>query len=358
MSTFKDKLSSLLQRRSPAGGSIGWLDRLKDQRLTVLCYHRVQRSDDIRFQGFKPTISASQENFAKQMDYVRAHFNPISLHDLVGWVEDERQIPARPILVTFDDGYRDNAEVAWPIMRDRGIPAVIFLATDYIGTGRPFMWDFAAYCIAQTHKEHATVPLIGSTSLVTGPEQDAAVIAWVDAVKRLPGSARNNAMDELAAALDAPPPPQDMFRRLYLDWSDVHALARQGVEFGGHTCTHPILTQLPLEEAIREISDSIKRIAADLDLPPLGFAYPNGSARDYSRDHEQAVRQSGVPVAFSLEPGPVLLSRVREKRMAIPRVYIGQNDNMPRFIAKMNGAARLRYLLRNPRRLIAMAISR
>ncbi|MBJ6126167.1 polysaccharide deacetylase family protein [Microvirga splendida] len=347
MSTFTVRHAPSLKSQHKKDIPAGWLRSIREAQLTVLCYHRVEHPDDNGFQGFKPTYSATREAFVRQMDYLKAHYNPISLRDLVAWLDEDRQLPPCPVLITFDDGYRDNAEVAWPIMRDRGLPAAIFLATEYIGAGRPFIWDFAAYCFQQTPRYSAAVPLIGWTSLGTEGERDSATVAWVEKRKRLPAAGRDQAMSELAAALDVPPAPQDTFRRLYLDWSDVQVLARQGVEFGAHTCSHPILTQVSPTEADEEIIHSINELTSRLGAAPLAFAYPNGSARDYSHVHEAIVRQSGMPVAFSLEPGPIALPMIRNRLMSIPRIYIGRNDNMLRFIAKLNGVARFSHLVRS-----------
>jgi peptidoglycan/xylan/chitin deacetylase (PgdA/CDA1 family) len=311
-----------------------------------LCYHRVTDNRDDRFQGYKPNISASRETFIQQIDHLRAHYNPISLRDIVTWLDEGPPLPPRPALVTFDDGYRDNGEIAWPIMRDRGVPAVIFLATDHIGTGRPFSWDLAAYFFSRTARRQPIVPLIGSVILDTTAHRDACTAAWVDAVKRIPASKCVEAIARLSAALDVASPPKEMLRHLYLDWSDVRRLAEQGVEFGGHTCTHPILTSLALDEANIEIEDSIRHLTAMLGSKPLGFAYPNGAARDYAKGHEETVRRNGVPVAFSLEPGPTWLSEVRERPLAVRRIYVGRQDHLPRFVAKLAGAARLTELLR------------
>jgi peptidoglycan/xylan/chitin deacetylase (PgdA/CDA1 family) len=314
--------------------------------LTVLCYHRVLHGADDRFQGYKPNISAFLEGFVSQMDYLRAHFNPIALRDLVAWLEDGIPLPPRPALVTFDDGYRDNAEVAWPVMRDRRVPAVIFLATDCIGAGRPFIWDVAAYCFSATTKTRIDVPFIPSATLRTGAERDAATVSWVEHLKRVPAATRDDAMRALADALGVPLPSHDVLEHLYLDWPAVRMLAREGVEFGAHTRTHPILTNLLLEEARAEIRTSIEQLELALGAKPLGFAYPNGSARDFSHEHEDVVRQCGLPVAFSLKPGPTRLSEVRDRPMAVRRIYIGMRDNLPRFVAKLSAAARIANFLR------------
>jgi peptidoglycan/xylan/chitin deacetylase (PgdA/CDA1 family) len=349
MSKIKSGPSSYLLTQPIRGVGKGWLTPLRKNKLTVICYHRVHNPEQTGFSGFAPTISASRDVFIRQIDYLKAHYNPISLSDLVAWMHNSHPLPPCPVLVTFDDGYRDNAEIAWPIMRERGVPALIFLATEYIGADRPFAWDFAAYCFHSTRMHDATVPLVGQARLSTEADRDSASVAWVESLKALPGAARAQAMEELASALHVSPPPQNTFRRLHLDWSDVHELSRQGVEFGAHTCTHPILTQMPSEESAAEIVQSIDTISERLGVKPLAFAYPNGSLKDFSSAHENIVRKAGVPLAFSLEPGPIPLPHIHQTRMRVPRVYIGLNDNMPRFIAKLNGGARLTHFLRRSR---------
>lgn len=315
-------------------------------RLTAVCYHRVIQENDARFHGYKPTINASREAFSRQIDYLQANYDLISLSDLIAWVDGRQTLPPRPALVTFDDGYRDNAEVAWPIMRARGVPAVIFLATDYIGTGRPFIWDVAAYLFASTAQASANVPLIGLRKLETEADRDTATAAWVDAVKRLPGTKRNEAVAGLAKALRVDIPGQDVFRHLYMDWDDVRRLAHEGVEFGGHTCSHPILTGISEPQSRREIEESIRQVTEAIGCKTLGFAYPNGSRRDYSDRHEDAVIKCGVPLAFSLEPGPMRLSEVSKHRTSIRRIYVGAHEPLPRFVAKLSGAARFAHVLR------------
>jgi peptidoglycan/xylan/chitin deacetylase (PgdA/CDA1 family) len=270
--------------------------------------------------------------------------------DIAHWLDEGEPLPPRPILVTFDDGYRDNREVAWPIMRDRGILPIIFLATDHIGTGHPFLWDLAAYYFARTQRERLNLPLVGPVNLETIGDRDAHTVAWVEAVKRIPGSERKEALANLSQALDVPSPPEETFQHLYLDWSDVRELAAQGVGFGGHTRTHPILTRVSRDEAEREILDSIGDISAMLGSKPLSFAYPNGSSSDFSQDHEQMVRQCGVPFGFSLEPGPTSLSAVRRRPAAIRRIFVSRQDHLPRFVSKLAGGARIANSLRSLQR--------
>ncbi|QRM27224.1 polysaccharide deacetylase family protein [Microvirga sp. VF16] len=308
--------------------------------LTVLCYHRIGNPDQDSSCSYRPNFSASIENFARQMKIVSTLFTPVSLREVAQSLATGASLPKRPALITFDDGYKDNGYVAWPIMRDLGIPGVVFLATDHIGTGKPFIWDYAAYCIQNACADRACIPLLGSRNLSSLQDRYASTIAWVEASKRLPAEQRWPAAEALASALGILP-PQSAFSGLYLSWDEVRQLAREGLEFGGHTCSHPILTRLPVAAARKEIIECQERLTAELGRPAIGFAYPNGSTKDYDDGHECAVYEAGFAIAFTLEPGPSRLYEVSERPTAVRRIDVGSKDNIPRLMAKFVGAARL-----------------
>jgi peptidoglycan/xylan/chitin deacetylase (PgdA/CDA1 family) len=316
------------------------LTGLHEGRLSVLCYHRIGNPDGTGFHGFQSTYTATADQFARQMKIVRKLFTPVSLQQLVSWLQEGKPLPRRPVLVTFDDGYRDNGDIAWPIMRKFGIPGVVFVATDHIGTAKPFLWDFAAYCFQMSALKRITDPLIGERDLSTMTARHASTAVWVEAAKRIPGGERWTAAQALAQTLNVSP-PKDAFADFYLDWDDIRRLSGEGLEFGGHTCTHPILTQLSTAEAQAEIARCKARLTEELGRSTLGFAYPNGSRSDYAYEHEEAVRNAGFAIAFTLEPGPLRLQMVKQRPMAVRRIYVGSRDNAPRFLAKLAGMSRL-----------------
>lgn len=320
----------------------GPLDILRSRTLTVLCYHRVGQPDENEFHGFRPNFSASIEQFRLQMKLLRKLFSPVSLQDVLDWRETGRPLPRRAVLVTFDDGYRDNGDVAWPIMRSLGIPGVIFVTTDYMGTGIAFLWDIAAYCFEATRLKRVVLPLLGEVHLSTAMERYAATSAWVDASKRLPAQNRALLIEALTASLEISPSPE-AFAGLYLDWPTIRSLEKEGLEFGGHTHTHPILTRLSLPEAQGEIATSQRILTTELGHPARAFAYPNGSAADFSREHEDAVRKAGFSIGFSLEPGPTILEEVQKRPAAVRRLYVGKRDIIPRLFMKCIGASRFAH---------------
>jgi peptidoglycan/xylan/chitin deacetylase (PgdA/CDA1 family) len=221
------------------------------------------------------------------------------------------------------------------------VPAIVFLVTDHVGRSAPFIWDFAAFCFHQTHKRSAEIPLLGPTLLETTEGRALAADQWVECSKRLPASERWPAAEAMRRSLDIEV-PHSVFSDFYLTWEDVRQLAGEGMEFGGHTKSHPILTTMPSDQSRKEILDSYERILREVGRPPIAFAYPNGSVLDFDEQHELAVRAAGYSIAFSLNPGPTSLSEVRREPMAIRRIYVGFQDDMPRFAAKLAGGSRIK----------------
>ena len=137
---------------------LGVLDlarKITPNLLTVLNYHRIDDASREDFDTFRPNVSATSSEFAAQMDYVSRKYNVISGTELVAFIKGRHQLPAYAAMITFDDGYYDNYANAYPILKAQNLPAIIFLATDFIGSRKPFFWDLIAYCFFHTKKEQA-----------------------------------------------------------------------------------------------------------------------------------------------------------------------------------------------------------
>src|SRR5690349_15804132 len=100
--------------------------------LTVINYHRIDNPHRKDFDSFRPNVSATPDDFNRQMDYLSKWFNVISMQDVVQWLDGQKELPSYSALITFDDGYLDNYTFAYPILRGHNFPALIFLTTEHI----------------------------------------------------------------------------------------------------------------------------------------------------------------------------------------------------------------------------------
>lgn len=308
--------------------------------LTVLAYHRVAEWADVETGTYLPNVSATPAAFAQQMDCLKRDFNVIALSELLEWFQHGKALPPNPALITFDDGYRDNFELAFPILKARGLPAVIFLATDYIGQNRPFDWDITAYCFHHSQQQQANLPLMGERSWSTLETQQQTMNDWLAMLKQIPDAEKSEAVAQLPDALDVVL-PGDAFTDLCLTWDQVRTMLGNGVEMGAHTKSHPILTRVSLPQAKCEIAGAKAKIEAETGHRVKSFAYPNGTANDFSEALHAIVQESGIPLGFTLLPAPMRQNEIRRSPIAIRRAFIHNKDSIERFTAKIMGVGRI-----------------
>lgn len=309
--------------------------------LTVINYHRIGDPSAPGFDTFKPNISADQAMFAKQMDYLKRWFVVVSMQDVVRWLNHEADLPRNAALITFDDGYLDNYTQAFPVLRHFNFPAVIFLTTGYINSDRSFYWDLAAYSFFHTRIGRVTFHNGEERGWSNITQRDEVCKAWIESLKSLPEELKQTWVNQLPQQLEVEI-PDGSFKNIMMNWDHVREMHSQGIEFGGHTVNHPILSRVSLEIAQTEIVDSREHIEKELGQPVTSFAYPNGMSADLHAKIEKMVAQAGYQTAFTLKNGPSLLSEVRQNPFAIRRIFISHRHNLPRFATQVSWFNRLR----------------
>ena len=315
--------------------------KLSPHLLTVLNYHRIDDPWRGDFDTFRPNVSATPADFARQMDYLAKRYNVISGEELAHCVRMRRQLPPSAALITFDDGYFDNYRNAYPILKARRLPGIIFLASDYIGEKKPFYWDLIAYCFHHTEKTQADLPHLGSQSWADERSRRTVMQSWIAVLKKLPEVEKQELVEKIPMLLEVTVTP-DAFSNLMMSWSQAKELSDNGIEMGGHTASHPILTRIAPEQASSELVRSKRRIEEAVGKRVVSFAYPNGQAGDFNADLMARVREAGFETAFTLLVGPTRYSTVMKNPFAIRRIYLSYRDSFSRFAAKLAGIGRLK----------------
>lgn len=269
-------------------------------RAPILMYHGiVRRPLDVADWCF-----VSEADFDKQMQYLAAHFDVVPLPELPNRLAGPAS--ARPLAaITFDDGYANNHEIAWPILKRYNLPATIFLNTALIGTADTVWFCRVNDALARTSRRE--LEWKGrSISIATAEEKSAASDLLQDSLKQLKANELKIACDQLVLDLGGDPRRQvaadSPFRML--SPSQVQEMAYDGlVEFGAHTRTHTILAPLPDDEMKHEIIGSIDDVAHLSGKPCRMFAYPNGRAEDYDARAMNMLQDRGM-IAVTTIPGP------------------------------------------------------
>jgi peptidoglycan/xylan/chitin deacetylase (PgdA/CDA1 family) len=234
--------------------------------MAVLCYHSL-RADDHESAPFNE-LHVTQRTFERHCRLLSESCNPISLDDLRAARAGVRAIPPRPVLVTFDDGYRGVLDYALPALERYHVPAVVFACAGPVLSGTCFWFD----ALCRTSGEGAVLNA-----------RRAPYAEWKALVDRV----------ETAA------PVSDRHRPLTLE--ELRRLAASPlIEIGGHTMSHPTLALMPIDEQYREIVECRRRLQVAIDEPIESFAYPYGrSTQDYSADTVAVVQRAAFSLAFT-----------------------------------------------------------
>ncbi len=344
MTASKKKILDFLLDTALRGDLLRAVQKANLKTLTVLNYHRIADITSPGFDTFKPVVSASLEMFSSQMDYIADHYNVINCNVLLKWLQGEAKLPTNPALITFDDGYYDNLKYAYPVLRDRGLSAIIFLASGYMGSQTPFFWDYSAYCFYHTEKDSVQMPNGERLVWANTKQLDKIVNKWVMHLKYLQEGEKRAYLERLSVDL-AVAVPDNAFNGLFLSWDQVREMNNGIIEFGAHTVTHPILSKVSLEQAASELFESKRRIESEIGSKVVAFAYPNGGTSDFSAEVVDLVKKTGYEMAFSLLPGPASYKEIKNNKFTIRRIFIGNSDTLPRFAAKLIGGERLQEAL-------------
>jgi peptidoglycan/xylan/chitin deacetylase (PgdA/CDA1 family) len=295
-----------------AAYSAGLLQRYVASRIAgraaVLMYHRVLPPEAMASTCSADGIIVSTSTFRRQMETVRKYMHPMTVEAFAQALQENR-LPERACLVTFDDGWFDNAVHALPILRELGVPAVVFIATDYIGTPDCFWQERLGHLlgIALQRQGPALQAMAGllefdPVALTAAADRRAALRRVIDVVKALPAERIGSMLREAEAIrrLDGADDAVNPIDR-FMSWEDVAELHRDGTfTIGSHCCSHTPLTKLPPGEARSELARSRERIAAALGHAPLAMAYPNG---DHSDAISGSAREAGYALAFTTRRG-------------------------------------------------------
>jgi len=227
--------NSVYRALGEAASGVGAVEGVGERALRVLMYHKV---NDL---WPNPTTVPTRA-FAEQMALLgQLGYTPVSLDSVRDYYLDGAPLPPGAVLITFDDGYRDNLENALPILREHGYPAVVFVPIGYLDDRRPL------------------------------PHEDSLRLLGV--------------------------------RNETVDWDALAELEAGGIRVESHGIAHRPLSDLEPAEAAREITLSKLRLEERLGREVEAFAFVKGSLADYRPEHASLVQQAGYKLAFSSVTG-------------------------------------------------------
>ncbi|UVJ41846.1 polysaccharide deacetylase family protein [Pseudomonas sp. LS1212] len=297
----------------------------------ILMLHRILADDRSAELPHRNELCVGPQAFEQLLRWLKQHFECVPLMDLLQQ-DAPGKTPSRPkVALTFDDGWRDNALNAFPLLQRHQVPASIFLSTDYIGSHQRFWWESIGETLWGTHGTVARQRLVEQLKKIGRPlpaayhiadndqRRSLALAHYLQSLKTLPA----HALSTLTKRCPDESLPQA------LDWQQVRALEASGlISFGPHGASHAILTGLDDYHLEQELCRSRDALAKGCQQPLPVYCYPNG-------DNDLRVRQRlashRYSYALSTQAG---ICRGNDDPLALPRIGVSQrNAKCPSLLA-------------------------
>jgi peptidoglycan/xylan/chitin deacetylase (PgdA/CDA1 family) len=281
-----------------AGGALGNAEK---GAVNILAYHRVaadiSKAEVEAYYG----LVVSTATFRRHCELLAASYNVVPLAETFDYLNGSK-ISDKPLAaITFDDGYLDFYEEAFPVLRELGLPATVFLPTECIEQSEILDHDRLFWLVKQCFERSVSVP--DAVSAAGLDESDNRRLArfrdrqqLVEALVYLPHEERSRVISVLERRLGKFASYPRGYR--LLNWVQIREMAHDQVDFGGHTANHVVL---PLEEEPRlsvEITSSKADIERQTGRETVSFAYPNG---EYNSRIRKLVAEAGFRIAVTTE---------------------------------------------------------
>lgn len=268
---------------------------MKGNGTLILCYHRVAEGVEDPFQ-----LCVRPENFAAQLEEIVRTREPSTLSNL--------SMPSRRprVVVTFDDGYRDNLDNALPIATAKGVPLTVFVTSGMVGDQKGFWWDRLAALLRGRPPGANEISLVIDHEVVKiplGGRGDETDLAAVRArLMSLPVRDIEGTLDAVSARWSVPSTAPPDARALRSD-EFLQLAASEMVTIGAHTVDHVRLRGRSSDEQLQTIEASKSGLEQILGRSVTHFAYPFGGRDDFDGDTVEAVRAAGFETACTTLPG-------------------------------------------------------
>ncbi|MEO7916286.1 MAG: polysaccharide deacetylase family protein [Dokdonella sp.] len=285
-------LKDLFKKLLYATGAMGVYHRFRNAgSLTVVMFHRTLSADDPRWSSCDPDYTLAASWFSESLVFFRKHYNVVSLGQVLESRRKSVRLPPCSLLITFDDGWSDNVDYALPELQRQGLPAVMFVVADAVGTRQPFFQEqlIAAWRRGSLRVDEIFAAMLPFQRDVPEPYDNsmASLREAIACLEKLDGDARKGILHFFAQGLD------DGLRHM-VDASELLRLQKGGVALGLHGKTHLPLTEAPDLDA--ELSGA--RAGLERQLGPSGanaesMSFPHGA-------HDATIAQRALDAGFEL----------------------------------------------------------
>lgn len=272
---------------------------LSKKNLYVFCYHRIAKNTETINQCIFDSYvygGCTRKKFISQLNWLKNNTNILSLDNLLHHCEGDHECKGPYGMVTFDDAYSDCYTEAYPILKQMGIPATVFVPSKLVDDGQLGWWDIIAYIIKNTQLEEINWE---NKTFYPSKEFDYTFRYFLNKMKLEPFESNVYLINKLASICQVEIPDAEMQASNLMSWQQLKEMSEDVFEIGSHTHTHRVLTTLSESEQYEEICLSKRIIEKKIGKQVKSLAYPVGGVKHYDSNTQQAAKDCGYQAVFS-----------------------------------------------------------
>ena len=279
------------------------------------CYHVVSDHSLCHVAGLYPYRTVAE--FEKEMDWLLCRFTPLPLEEVVASCRDGGMPPKKAAFISFDDGFREIAEVVAPILLRKGVPATFFLNPDFLDN-RTLCYRHKASLLLDAFSRMESpvvdgiIKEIGNAHSMAhgGTPRDCVLGVTYPQASALDQAAHLTGLDFDRYLIDARP---------YMTSDQVRELIRDGFSVGAHSMDHPRYSEIPLETQLAQTRDSIHWLVDRVGMKSRAFAFPFTSENVSDSFYHQVFNEGTCEIIFCigelpLNPGGTVVERFGVER--------------------------------------------
>ncbi len=256
-----------------------------------------------RFSEGENCFAISRDVFREHLSYLTKRYFIIPLSELIDYLKSDKSLPANVVALTIDDGYLDAYEIAFPVLKEFGVPATVFVVTDFLDK-KDWVWtDKMRYVFSRVEEREVSLQF-GDKKLEMNLNsanlrfQSAARVN--DILKRMNEGDKKKNLNQIASSFKVEIPDLPTKEFAPFSWQQAREMDKNNVAIESHTVTHPILTNINDEQLQTELTASRERLKSELERDANIFCYPNGN---YDERVRNAVDRSGYTSAVTTVEG-------------------------------------------------------
>ena len=251
-------------------------------------------------------FSANADGFRRQVQYLKKHYDILSIEQMERLMVDPVILQKPAVIITFDDGYRDNYDIAFPILKEEGVIGVFFIPTSFIDNPVLPWWDQIAFIVKKTLKTRLILSLPVAGTVVDIDNKDNALVA-IRSLHELYHSCtlemKNLFLKDLAGSANVIIDAEQQGQGLFMKWDHIREMSKSGMDFGSHGHSHTILTELNETQLRDDYMQSKTILEQKLGSEISAVSYPGGRPDMFSGVTMKLAAEAGYRLGFSFYDG-------------------------------------------------------